>query len=324
MATAVSRRYGSEAECNDFKGVLGEIVVDVTNKTLRVHDGETLGGIALAKADSSNVNTKNLATGANVVGGHAGKNLLYSDLTNLNNNAFSTADQISEFLSDNYSMANKNGENIDTAGLAESSRIFGKPLAYADLSNVDTSSSTFANLAKKDMSNVDVTDIANKGIAKNDLSNVSVDNIANKGIAKNDLSNISVTPSALNTKDIQTVSNKTDSISSSSTSTQYPSASAVYTAVNAKQDKLIEGDNIYIDNNNTINVVNVMTEDNVSDLAFKDNIGIDPDTLVTGQVLTFDGTLGDHGKWVNSTGGGTGSVNDVRVNGTSVVNAGIA
>jgi hypothetical protein len=42
---------GSAVEHADFTGEFGEITVDETNKTLRVHDGETAGGIPLAKKD---------------------------------------------------------------------------------------------------------------------------------------------------------------------------------------------------------------------------------------------------------------------------------
>lgn len=47
VATQVKRRRGTAAENNAFTGAEGEITVDLTNKTLRVHDGETLGGTAV-------------------------------------------------------------------------------------------------------------------------------------------------------------------------------------------------------------------------------------------------------------------------------------
>lgn len=44
-------RRGTAAQHTDFTGAIGEITMDTTNKTLRIHDGETAGGIALARRD---------------------------------------------------------------------------------------------------------------------------------------------------------------------------------------------------------------------------------------------------------------------------------
>ena len=48
-ATVKQIRRGSAAENDAFTGAIGEVTMDTTNKTLRVHDGETLGGTKLAK-----------------------------------------------------------------------------------------------------------------------------------------------------------------------------------------------------------------------------------------------------------------------------------
>jgi hypothetical protein len=55
MAKIVQRRRGTTAEHVAFTGNEGEITVDLTLNTLRVHDGSTVGGTLLAKADMSNV-----------------------------------------------------------------------------------------------------------------------------------------------------------------------------------------------------------------------------------------------------------------------------
>ena len=47
MSTQVQYRRGSAGENNAFTGALGEITVDTTNSTLRIHDGVTAGGFAL-------------------------------------------------------------------------------------------------------------------------------------------------------------------------------------------------------------------------------------------------------------------------------------
>ena len=49
MAIEVKFRRGTDSQHNSFTGANGEITVDTTNKTLRVHDGVTVGGTRLAK-----------------------------------------------------------------------------------------------------------------------------------------------------------------------------------------------------------------------------------------------------------------------------------
>jgi len=49
MATQVQFRRGTSTENNSFTGALGEVTVDTTNDTLRVHDGSTAGGFQSAK-----------------------------------------------------------------------------------------------------------------------------------------------------------------------------------------------------------------------------------------------------------------------------------
>ena len=49
MSRQIQIRRGSAAEHENFTGAIGEITMDTTNNTLRVHDGVTAGGTALAK-----------------------------------------------------------------------------------------------------------------------------------------------------------------------------------------------------------------------------------------------------------------------------------
>lgn len=51
MSKQIQFRRGSESEHETFTGAIGEITVDTTNKTIRVHDGETAGGTPLARHD---------------------------------------------------------------------------------------------------------------------------------------------------------------------------------------------------------------------------------------------------------------------------------
>ena len=48
MSKRVQLRKGTAAEHSTFTGANGEVTVDTTNKTLRVHDGTTVGGTILA------------------------------------------------------------------------------------------------------------------------------------------------------------------------------------------------------------------------------------------------------------------------------------
>jgi hypothetical protein len=52
MTRILQIRRGTAAENDNFTGMNGEITMDTTNKTVRIHDGETLGGFALARADT--------------------------------------------------------------------------------------------------------------------------------------------------------------------------------------------------------------------------------------------------------------------------------
>lgn len=50
MARVLQIRRGNASQNDNFTGMAGEITMDTDAKTLRVHDGETLGGFALARA----------------------------------------------------------------------------------------------------------------------------------------------------------------------------------------------------------------------------------------------------------------------------------
>ena len=51
MSKRVQLRRGTATQHNTFTGADGEVTVDTTNKTLRVHDGITVGGTALARTN---------------------------------------------------------------------------------------------------------------------------------------------------------------------------------------------------------------------------------------------------------------------------------
>jgi hypothetical protein len=60
MSIQVKFRRGSSAQHTSFTGANGEITVDTTNKTIRVHDGVTVGGVRIAKFNEITALSANL------------------------------------------------------------------------------------------------------------------------------------------------------------------------------------------------------------------------------------------------------------------------
>lgn len=54
MATQVQFRRGTSTQNNNFTGAVGELSVNLSNYALRVHDGVTVGGYEMARANMSN------------------------------------------------------------------------------------------------------------------------------------------------------------------------------------------------------------------------------------------------------------------------------
>ncbi len=51
MSRQIQLRRGTDDEHRTFTGAVGELTMDTTNNTLRLHDGVTAGGITMARAD---------------------------------------------------------------------------------------------------------------------------------------------------------------------------------------------------------------------------------------------------------------------------------
>ena len=79
MAYAIQRRRGTSTEHNSFTGLVGEITIDTTNNTIRVHDGSTAGGHRLAKYSEINTqeNIEDAVSGLLTAG--SGISLAYDD-----------------------------------------------------------------------------------------------------------------------------------------------------------------------------------------------------------------------------------------------------
>ena len=59
MSRQIQIRRGTAAEHNNFTGAMGEVTMDTTNKTLRVHDGTTVGGNEIMSVDKFYSNITN-------------------------------------------------------------------------------------------------------------------------------------------------------------------------------------------------------------------------------------------------------------------------
>ena len=60
MPTQVQFRRGTTAQNNSFTGAAGEITVNTSNNTLRVHDGSTAGGFELATSNAASLTSGTL------------------------------------------------------------------------------------------------------------------------------------------------------------------------------------------------------------------------------------------------------------------------
>ena len=57
MTRVLQIRRGTTAQNDNFTGLPGEITMDTDAKTVRIHDGETLGGFALMRTDNAATGT---------------------------------------------------------------------------------------------------------------------------------------------------------------------------------------------------------------------------------------------------------------------------
>lgn len=256
-ARAVSLRKGTKFQLALWTGGnLGEVTVDTTDSTLWVHLGDKQPGTPLARADLNNLtaagyNTLAIGDETNGIIG-----FMRNDLSNASIDVNSVPVILSKLEPLGYALSNTT--NINTADLidpekhTESQGNGNKPLAYADLSNINASAlidnipaNTFIKydlsnirtgilggttpglgndekpLAFKDMSNVDTTSLA---------TNTAVNHHAGKNLMYSDLSNIdnlsSQTISILNQSGLQLTANMVN-VANATLVTQYPTALSV-------------------------------------------------------------------------------------------------
>lgn len=83
MPTQVQFRRGSKAQNDLFSGAAGEIVVNNTNQSIRVHDGTTQGGFELARVDLSNHSGVGVLTATTFSGSLTGTATSTTNIPNL-------------------------------------------------------------------------------------------------------------------------------------------------------------------------------------------------------------------------------------------------
>lgn len=254
MATAVSLRKGTRTEHEKFKGDLGEVTFCTDdNPTLFIHLGDEKPGSPLAREDMLNVNVEDIAK----------RGIAKLDLTNVtipsaqietvktNLNSLNYAQRdMSDVNAINLTkdglhlgpdLARADSINTFTTNLAEGNssnrnpELYGKNLAYSDMSNVDTadvvSTLTVDNehlYADRDLGNINTADLATGAGTTGKHSGLN--------LAYANLSNIEILSETvkenLYNQGIQRTNNLTQNIDTGTTS-EYPSAAAVRTKLDS-------------------------------------------------------------------------------------------
>jgi len=121
MSTQVQYRRGTGSQNNAFTGALGEITVDTTNWTLRVHDGATAGGagnlatVAYVNAQIGSLSADSISNGtSNVKVISSGGNVNITVGGTIIETVASTGTFITGLVS---ATGNVQGGNLQTAGL---------------------------------------------------------------------------------------------------------------------------------------------------------------------------------------------------------------
>lgn len=81
MTTLVQFRRGTTAQNNTLTGAIGEITVDTTVKSIRVHDGVTLGGTLLMTTATSLLAINNQSSNYNILSSDVNKKIRINSAT---------------------------------------------------------------------------------------------------------------------------------------------------------------------------------------------------------------------------------------------------
>lgn len=248
-ATAVSYRYGDRSAHSVFRGVTGEITVDIDTPTLWVHTGDAnKPGTPLAREDLDNVTQAAITS----------KGIAKTDLTNVSITDSTTVR--TRLLSLNY--ASRDLDDITDNGYATldskyASKNLGNVEKVSITSILDGTQESENTYAKYDLSNISQTKLANKGLAKTDLTNVTAATIKGKGIASNTLDNVTLNDATRTNLDLQKASNII-SVSASGIidNGTYPTAYSVRQALDAIPPIIT---NVVVDTNDTSPTVGQIT-----------------------------------------------------------------
>ena len=132
MAAVVKLRRGTSAQHSVFTGALGEISVDITKDTLRIHDGVTVGGHELALANLANTGIQATPSEINIMDGAV------ISTTQLN--------YLSDVTSNIQAQLNSKQTSASLATVATTG-------AYSDITGTPTIPSTITDLGISDGSN---------------------------------------------------------------------------------------------------------------------------------------------------------------------------
>lgn len=167
MSIEVKFRRGTAAQHSSFTGANGEITVDTTNQTIRVHDGVTQGGSRLARfSELSAANleavTTNIVPAANVTYDLGSPELAWRDLYLSGNTIFLANNKIST-TGNTISITGDKGQPV---------RLITDSIAIGD---VDNGTATVLKSVAGRLNTVSVTD-ENATQATN-FANVSITNL---------------------------------------------------------------------------------------------------------------------------------------------------
>lgn len=129
MAVQLQLRSGTTTEHNTFTGANGEVTVDTTNKTLRVHDGVTIGGTRLATLTGGLVPVSQLPDATTIVKGAV---VLNNTLTSTSTTQASTAAQ-AKVLNDQAFGVNQSWQDVTGSRVKNVTYVnnTGKPIEVA-------------------------------------------------------------------------------------------------------------------------------------------------------------------------------------------------
>jgi len=86
MSKQVQAKRGTATQNDALTGAVGEVTVDTTNDSLRVHDGSTAGGIQTMRVDMANYNGTRVSGTFNVTALDASGSATMADLDLSDNN----------------------------------------------------------------------------------------------------------------------------------------------------------------------------------------------------------------------------------------------